>query len=268
MPHPATDIRIAIAGYGAIGRAIGRALLAGIPGLHLAAIGVRDPAATAPPAPGVIVTNADALAPHADIIVECAPAAALPGLAEPALRAGRTLVVLSCAALLRHPELVDLARAHGGRILVPTGALLGLDAVAAAAEGTIHSVRMTTRKPPNGLAGAPHLVRNGIDVSDLRAPLLVFSGTAREAAIGFPANVNVAAALSLAGIGPDRTTIDIWADPAVTRNIHRIELDSDAARLELQIENVPSENPKTGRITAQSVIALLRKQRAPLVIGT
>jgi aspartate dehydrogenase len=151
---------------------------------------------------------------------------------------------------------------------VPTGALLGLDAVLAAAEGTIHSVRMVTRKPPGGLAGAPHLVRHGIEVGGLAEPLLVFSGSARDAAVGFPANVNVAAALSMAGIGPDRTTIEIWADPGVDRNIHRIELDSDAARLSMTIENVPSENPRTGRITAQSVLALLRKLRAPLAVGT
>ena len=80
--------------------------------------------------------------------------------------------------------------------------------------------------------------------------------------------MNVAAALSLAGVGPDRTTIEIWADPAIDRNIHRIELDSDAARLSMQIENVPSENPRTGRLTAQSAVALLRKLRAPLAIGT
>ena len=165
-------------------------------------------------------------------------------------------------------DLVDLAREHGGRILVPTGALLGLDAVAAAAEGTIHSVRMITRKPPGGLAGAPHLLRHGIDVDGLTEPLLVFEGTAREAARGFPANVNVAAALSLAGIGADRTTIAIWADPAVTRNIHRIEVDADSARFTFQIENVPSENPRTGRITALSVVALLRKLRSPLAVGT
>ncbi len=262
------DLNVGIAGYGAIGRAVGARLLAGIPGLRLAAIGVRDPAATRPPAPGVAVTTADILAAHADVVVECAPSAAFLSIVEPALRAGRTVVVLSCAALLRHDHLVGLARECGGRILVPTGALLGLDAVAAAAEGAIHSVRMTTRKPPGGLAGAPHLVRNGIDVSDLAAPLLVFSGSAREAAFGFPANVNVAAALSLAGIGPDRTTVEIWADPGVTRNIHRIELDSDAARLTMETENVPSENPRTGRITAQSVTALLRKLRATLAVGT
>ena len=151
---------------------------------------------------------------------------------------------------------------------MPTGALLGLDAVAASAEGTIHSVRMTTRKPPDGLEGAPHLEKNNISVDGLNEAKLVFSGSAREAAAGFPANVNVAAALSLAGIGPDRTTIEIWADPAITRNCHSIEVDSDSARFTMTIENVPSENPKTGKNVALSVIAALRKMKAPLAVGT
>ena len=105
------------------------------------------------------------------------------------------------------------AKETGARILVPTGALLGLDAVRAAAEGTIHSVTMITRKPPDGLEGAPYLVERGISVKDLKEPLKIFDGTAREGARGFPANVNVAAALSLAGIGPDKTRLEIWADP-------------------------------------------------------
>ena len=96
----------------------------------------------------------------------------------------------------------------------------------------------------------------------------VFAGTARDAAAGFPENVNVVAALSLAGIGPDRTTIEIWADPAVARNCHNIEVDADSARFSLAIENIPSENPKTGRITALSVLAALRKLNAPLRVGT
>jgi aspartate dehydrogenase len=176
--------------------------------------------------------------------------------------------VLSAGALLPRPDLIDLARDKGGQIIVPTGALLGLDAVTAAAEGDIHSVRMITRKPPQGLAGAPYLEKNGISVEGLNEAKRVFSGTAREAAAGFPANVNVAAALSLAGIGPDRTTIDIWADPGVTRNCHTIEVDADSARFTLSIENIPSENPKTGRITALSALAALRKLHAPLRIGT
>ena len=269
MDSAVPDLRVAIAGFGAIGRAVGARLVAGLPGLTLTAVGARNHAAArAMLPPGVLVTDVGALAEHADIIVECAPASLLPAIAEPALRAGRSVVVLSCGALLERPDLVELARAHGGRILVPTGALLGLDAVCAAAEGEITSVRMVTRKPPGGLAGAPYLVQHGIDVAGLTAPLRVFDGTAREAARGFPANVNVAAALSLAGIGPDRTRIEIWADPAVTRNIHRIEVEADSARFSLQIENVPSENPRTGRITALSVVALLRKLRSPLAVGS
>lgn len=269
MQHTAPPLRVAIAGYGAIGKSIAKRLLAGIPGLHLSAVGARNhDAARALLPDSVAVADIGALADLADIVVECAPAAVLPTIAEPALRAGRTVVVLSCGALLERMDLVDTARAHGGRILVPTGALLGLDAVCAAAEGRIDSVRMTTRKPPGGLAGAPHLVRNAITLEGLTEALLVFEGTAREAARGFPANVNVAAALSLAGIGADRTQVAIWADPAVTRNVHRIDVEADSARFSLQIENVPSENPRTGRITALSVVALLRKLRSPLAIGT
>jgi aspartate dehydrogenase len=184
------------------------------------------------------------------------------------LEAGKQVMVLSAGALLPRPELVELARARGGQIIVPTGALLGLDAVTAAAEGRIHSVRMITRKPPGGLAGAPYLEANGISVEGLKAPKRVFAGTARDGAAGFPANVNVAAALSLAGIGPDRTMMEIWADPSVERNCHTIEIDSDSARFTLSIENIPSENPKTGRITALSVLAALRKLHAPLRVGT
>ena len=268
----AFEQRVAIAGLGAIGQVLARKLDTGVPGMQLAAVAVRNPAGAAAflarLSHPVQIVSLDALSAHADIVIECAPGALLAQVAEPALKAGKRVIVLSVGALLANSQLQDIAASHGGQILVPTGALLGLDAVLAAAEGTIHSVRMTTRKPPRGLIGAPYLTENNIDLGDVKAPLRVFSGTARDAARGFPANVNVAAALSLAGIGPDRTTIEIWADPTVTRNTHRIEVDSDAASFNMTIENIPSENPKTGRITAQSVIALLRKLSAPLRVGT
>jgi aspartate dehydrogenase len=265
--------RVAIAGFGAIGKVVAEHLDRGIEGLALAAVSARDTAraerAVAGFAHPVPVLPLARLWEEADIVVECAPAALLRDIAEPALAAGRTVVVLSCGALLDNFDLVDLALRHKGRILVPTGALLGLDAVQAAAQGQISRIHMITRKPPNGLDGAPYLVEHGISLAGLNVALRVFRGTAREAARGFPANVNVAAALALAGIGPDRTTIEIWGDPGVTRNIHRIEVEADAARLTLQIENVPSaENPKTGRLTPLSVIALLRKLASPLAIGT
>lgn len=267
---PAT--RVAIAGLGAIGRALARRIAGGVPGLSLAGVAVRDrvkaEAWLAEQGIACPILPLAALPEHADLAVEAAPAAIIEEICQPMLEAGKRVMVLSAGALLPRPHLVELARERGGQIIVPTGALLGLDAVTAAAEGTIHSVRMTTRKPPKGLAGAPYLEENGISVEGLTEARRVFSGTAREAAAGFPANVNVAAALSLAGIGPDRTTIEIWADPGVTRNCHSIEVDADSARFTLSIENIPSENPKTGRITALSALAALRKLGAPLRVGT
>jgi aspartate dehydrogenase len=127
---------------------------------------------------------------------------------------------------------------------------------------------MITRKPPNGLEGAPFLREHGISVANLTAPRKVFDGSAREGARGFPANVNVAAALSLAGIGPDRTRLEIWADPGIDRNIHRIEVDADTARFSMTIENVPSENPRTGRIVSLSTIAALRGLVSEIKVGT
>lgn len=266
-------LRVAIGGFGAIGKVVARHLDQGIEGLVLAAVSARDrvraEAGMADFARPVPVVPLARLWEAADIVVECAPAALLREIAEPALGRGRILMVLSCGALLDNLDLVELARRHGGRILVPTGALLGLDAVAAAAEGGISKVHMITRKPPRGLAGAPYLEANGIDIAGLSQPKRVFAGNAREAAHGFPANVNVAAALALAGIGAERTTIEIWADPNVTRNIHRIEVEAEAARFSLQIENVPSqENPRTGRLTPLSVVAALKKLTSPLAVGT
>lgn len=265
-------LRVGIGGLGAIGMTVARALDAGIDGLRLVAVSANDRKAAAArmagfAAPVPVVGLAD-LADLADIVLECAPARVFRDVAEPAVEQGRILMTLSCGQLLDHMDLVDRAKRTGARIVVPSGALLGLDAVRGAAEGTIDSVTMVTRKPPNGLEGAPHLVANGIDVSDLSAPKLVFEGSAREAVRGFPANVNVAVALSLAGIGPDRTTIQIWADPGVTRNTHTIRVEADSVRFEMTIENLPSpENPRTGLLTGLSTIAALRGLVAPLKVG-
>jgi aspartate dehydrogenase len=264
--------RVAVAGLGAIGRALARRIADGVPGLELACVAARDHGKARAwldeHGMSCPIVSLEDLPAHADLAVEAAPGVIVDQICRPMLQAGKKVMVLSAGALLPRPDLIDLARETGGQIIVPTGALLGLDAVSAAAEGTVHSVRMTTRKPPKGLAGAPYLEANGISVQGLNEAKRVFSGTAREAAAGFPANVNVAAALSLAGIGPDRTTIDIWADPAVTRNCHTIEVDADSARFTMTIENIPSENPKTGRITALSALAALRRLHAPLHVGT
>lgn len=268
-------MKVGIAGFGTIGRPVARALDRGIESLELVAICARDrdkarramdDLALTNPVP--IVTPPE-LAGMCDVIVECVPKAAFMGIAEPALRAGRLLVTVSGAGLLANPEIIDLARENDTQIILATGALLGLDAVRAAAEGEIQDVRMVTRKPPYSLKGAPHLDANDINIENLTEPLKVFEGSAREGAHGFPANVNVAAALGLAGIGPDRTRLEIWADPGLDRNTHSIVVEADSARLTMTIENVPSEeNPGTGKITALSVIATLRSLVAPLKVGT
>jgi aspartate dehydrogenase len=265
-------INIGIAGLGTVGRVLARRLADGIPGLALSCAAVRDRArAEAWLAAQKIrcsVVELGELPKHADLAVECAPPEIIEQICRPMLTAGKKVMVLSAGALLPRPELIDLAKANGGQIIVPTGALLGLDAVTAAAEGVIHSVRMVTRKPPKGLLGARYLVANNINVDGLTEPKRVFAGTAREAAAGFPENVNVVAALALAGVGADRTMIEIWADPALSRNCHVIDVEADSARFSFSIENVPSENPKTGQITALSVVAALRKISAPLRVGT
>jgi aspartate dehydrogenase len=263
---------IAIGGLGAIGLKLARALDAGVEGLQLIAVAARDQVKAQANLEGFRSPPRLVSLPElgeADIVVECAPAAVFEQIACAAIEAGRIFVPASVGALLPRMHLVQRARETGARIVVPTGALLGLDAVRAAAEGPVESVTIESRKPPGGLEGAPYLLEHGIDVSRINAPLRVFEGNAFDAAAGFPANVNVAAALALAGIGPTRTRVEIWADPTVTRNTHTIRVEAEAARFTMTIENVPSaENPRTGQITALSMLACLRGLVATLKVGT
>jgi aspartate dehydrogenase len=263
---------VAVAGLGAIGLPLARALDAGIDGLQLIAVATRDLTKGRANLAGFrdppeMVSFADLA--EADIVVEAVPAALFERVAMPAIESGRIFVPCSVGALLPRMHLVKRAKQTGARIVVPTGALLGLDAVRAAAEGRVDSVTIETRKPPSSLIGAPYLRKHGYDMLDVTMPLRVFSGNARDAALGFPANVNVAAALALAGIGPVRTKVEIWADPKLTRNVHIIRVEAESARFEMRIENVPSDgNPRTGKITALSVLACLRGLVSPLKVGS
>jgi len=267
-------LTLAIAGLGAIGLEVASAIDRGsVPGVRLSAVSARDRGRAEerlselanPPA---VVALAD-LAGRAEVIVECAPARVFAEVAGPAIEQGRIFLPLSVGALLDHMELVERAAETGARIVVPTGALIGLDTVRAMAEGEISRVVLETRKPPAGLAGAPYLAENAIDIDNLTGPLRVFQGTAREAARGFPANVNVAAALALAGIGPERTEVEIWADPGVERNIQSVTVTSDCGEATMTMRNIPSAaNPRTGRIVANSVLATLRRLTATLTAGS
>lgn len=267
-------MKVGIAGIGAVGSRVARALDRGeIAGCELAAISARNEARAAPfvaglsrPVPNVPFA---AIAGDCDIVVEALPPSLFEDIAIPVLTAGKTLVVLSASQLLDRSYLIDLARQHGGRILVPSGAMLGIDAIKAAAVGTIHDVTIVTRKPPKSLAKAPYVVSMGLDLDRLDKAVCILKGSVEEVARAFPANVNVAAAVSLAGLGPSRTTLEIWADPALDVNTHTVTVASDSSDFTMSIQNRPSdENPATGRITAQSVIALLRQLNATVRVGT
>ena len=267
-----SPLTVGIAGLGAIGLPLARALDAGINGLRLVAVSARDQQKAAASLAGFSsrpeLVDLPALA-DADIVVEAAPASVFEQIALPAIEAGRVFVPSSVGALLPRMHLIRRAEETGARIVVPTGALLGLDAVRAAAEGPVESITIETRKPPLGLIGAPYLLKQGIDVTAITQATMIFEGNAFDAAAGFPANVNVAAALALAGIGPTRTRVQIWADPGVTRNTHTIRVEATSARLTMTIENVPSqENPRTGQITPHSILACLRGLTSTLKVGS
>lgn len=272
MVAPVAGPRVGLGGLGSIGRTLAEQLVAGFHGYELGAVSARRShraaefvASLGSHAPVVAIEE---IADHAEVVVEALPANCFRSLVEPAIDRGRLVVVLSAGALLEHDDLIDLAARRGAQLHVPSGALMGLDAMQAAALGDIRSATMVTRKPVASLADAPRLERLGVAVEEITESRLLFEGTARQAIVDFPANLNVAVALSLACGDPDLVRLQVWADPALEHNTHHVEVDADSAQFEFTIRNVPSEKPGTGRITALSVLALLAKLARSLRIGT
>ena len=266
--------RIGIAGYGAIGRRVAAELDRGtVPRCRLVAVTSRDLekarrlASSLRHPPQVLPLHE--MVPMVDLVVEAAGGAALDEIAKATLSAGKDLMVLSCGALLHRDDLPALARERGATIYVPSGAIAGLDGVASAAIGRVDAVRMVTRKPLQGLRGALGIAEAGVDLDAITEPTLVFEGSAQEACRLFPANVNVSAALSMAGIGAGDTTVRIYADPTVTHNTHEIAVEGEFGRLAVKIENVPTaDNPRTGVLSALSAIAVLKRITSHLQVGT
>lgn len=258
-------IKVGIVGMGVIGTALAKAISGGLPGVALAGVSVRDPAR----ARGYEAVPLDELIHRSDLIIEAATQSALRDFAPAVLAAGKDLMVLSVGGLVGVlDEWAQLAEKHGARILVPSGAIAGLDGMKGAREGTITAVTMETRKPPRGLAGAPYIEQHRIDLGAITTETLIFEGPAAAAVEAFPANVNVVAALSLAGIGPERTRIKLFAVPGLERNQHRISIEGEFGRLRIEIENIPSENPRTGKLSYLSAIAMLRELGSSLRVGT
>ncbi len=265
-------LSIGVVGCGAVGRAILRAADEGALNVEVAGAASRSES----PAREFLSTlrepppylSVGELIEQADLIVEAAGASAASGLVDAAFAAGKGAMVISVGALVAHPELLDKARETGCRLLMPSGAIIGLDGVKAASEGRVDRVVMESRKGPAALDGAPHIVQSGLDLWALEEESVVFSGSAREACAAFPANLNVSAAVSFAGIGPDRTEVRMIAVPGLKRNCHDVEVEGEFGLMRLHLENIPGENPKTGRLTAMSIIRALRQETDPVRLGT
>lgn len=265
-------MRVGIVGLGTIGQALATAIDRGEVAAQLTAVHSRTVekaqafARTLCHVPAVV--DIAGVVARCDLVIEAATQAALTAMAPAILEAGKDLMVLSVGAMLEHPEWPTLAARHGGRLYVPSGAIVGLDGLKGACAGRVDAVTITTRKPPQGLAGAPYIEAHGIDVYTFTTETVIFEGSAREACQGFPANVNVAAAVSLAGIGPDRTRIRILVAPGSTRNMHDVEVQGEFGRLTTHIENIPTDNPRTGKLAYLSAIAMLKQMVSPCHCGT
>jgi aspartate dehydrogenase len=182
------------------------------------------------------------------------------------------LMIMSVGALSDGRLLETLlkkAEEKDRKIYVPSGAISGLDGIKAACRGNVDYVRLTTRKPPKSLEGAPGIKELGISLGSIRKPTVIFEGSARQAARLFPRNMNVSIALSLAGIGADRTKVRIMADPFIDANVHEIEAEGTFGKLTCRTENVPTpSNSKTSYLAALSAMSLLDQIAGRMKVGS
>jgi aspartate dehydrogenase len=268
-------VRIGIAGFGNVGQTVAWALVdGGIEGAELVAVSARDigkaSEAAAALSPAIKVVPISELAALCDLVVECATGAAFPEIARAVLPAGKDLICVSAAGFLDIPDLADLARRHGAQVQIASGTMPGLDILRSAAEGAVSKVHLKLRNPPSSLASEPYELNQGFDFRTTPPPeaVKVFEGTAADAARAFPRHMNVAVSVSLAGIGFDNTKIEFWIDPTVTGSISLLEIEGDNVSLTMSSRNIPSDNPKTSRIVAPSILAALRARLAPIRVGS
>ncbi len=269
-------MNVGIAGFGNVGQSVARSLAAGLlDGVSLTAVTARnlDKARRAAEtiSRSIAVVSLQELPDLCDLVLECATADALPDIARATLGAGNDLICVSAGGCLKLPELGEMLKASGACIQIANGAVPGLDILRSAAEGNIHTVHLKSRIKVASLAKEPYVLAQGFDFDTHppREPVRVFNGTAREAARCFPRHLNVAVSLSLAGIGYDRTTIELWVDPTISGSVNELEVHGEEISLTMVSRNVPSlANPKTSRIVSLSVLAALRAQIANIRVGS
>jgi aspartate dehydrogenase len=268
-------MKLGLVGYGTIGRMVAEAVQAGKAGetslVAVLDVHERPPFAQVDGRPFYTTGLPAFLDAGLDVVLEAASQAVLKAVAFPVLERGKELVAMSVGAFA-DPEFAEGLRRRaaekGGRVYLPSGAIGGLDALAAAALEEIDSVTLTTTKPVKGLAGTRSAFDPDLDLTTLSEATCIYEGPAAEAVRRFPQNVNVAAALSLAGIGFERTTVRVVADPRAERNIHRIDARGRFGELSLEFRNLPSPgNPKTSYLAALSAIRLIRRLGEPIRVG-
>lgn len=216
------------------------------------------------------VFNLDNLIHKVDLVVEATRAEAAFEIARKTLIACRDIMIMSVGGIIEHyRELEILAREKGARIFIPSGALCGIDGLKAAARSKITKVTLTTKKPPQAFLGVPYVLKHKINLTNLSKDTVIFEGSAQVATKAFPQNINVAATLSIAGLGPQKTLVRIVASPSITRNIHEIEIESEAGRIIARTENITHpDNPKTSYLAVLSAAATLKQILEPVKIGT
>lgn len=205
-----------------------------------------------------------------DLVVEATTADCAFEIAKKTISLRKDIMIMSVGGIVQaYKELLALAQANGVRILIPSGAICGIDGLKAAALGKINKVTLTTKKPPKAFLGVPYVVKQKVRLDSLSGDTLLFEGNALTAIRAFPQNINVAATLSIAGIGPEQTMVRIVASPNITRNVHEIEIESKAGRIVTRTENiVHPDNPKTSYLAVLSAVATLKQILEPAKIGT
>jgi len=262
-------MKVALVGCGAIGSFIARALARG--GINAELEYVCDieeeRASSLGEEVGASVADLEGiLNSEVELIVEAASIGAAREVMNKALPGGKDILILSVGALAEE-EFLNLAEESEGRVYIPSGAVGGLDVLKAAREAEIEKVTLSTTKPPEALEGAPGV--EDVNLEGIEEKTLLFEGTAREAIRAFPQNVNVAVAVSLAGLGVDRTEVRVYADPGAERNSHKLRARGEFGKMVLEVENLPSpQNPRTSYLAALSALATLRRGVSSLRVGT
>ena len=214
-----------------------------------------------------VVGSLEELVDLSDLVVEAASQEAARHVIPESIGRGKDMVVMSVGVFEDHDfrrQMQDMARKKDCKVFLPSGAVCGIDGLSAASEGGLKVVEMISVKSPSALRGVDHLEKRGIDLDAISEPTVVYKGPASEAVKLFPKNINVAATISLAGVGFHRTTVTIIADPSATENVHKIVAKGDFGKFTVEMKNMPSpKNPRTSYLAVLSAVSAVKK-----IVGT